>query len=272
MCRLLGVVSSETTDYRFSLREAPQSLAALSPEHPHGWGLAVHDEEDGWDLHRHPACARDDARFETLAARARGKVLLAHIRKATVGGSSLSNTHPFRRGRWVFAHNGTIGDVAYLERGTSDRRRREVEGDTDSERFFAFLLTALDEVGGGDGTEHAADGAVDGVLGRVLGPALARTSFGAANFLLSDGAVLFAHRFGRTLHLLERGAGDQVRVERESAETEAVLGTPWGVRRLAVLVASERMTDEPWRELGERALIRIDGGARPRWTALGGSR
>ena len=40
MCRLLGIVSSERTSFHFSLQAAPRSLASLSSEHPHGWGIA----------------------------------------------------------------------------------------------------------------------------------------------------------------------------------------------------------------------------------------
>src|SRR6187431_1367309 len=99
MCRLLGVVSSEATDFRFSLNEAPRCLARLSPDHPHGWGIAVHAEKHGWDLHKHAACAGEDERFGAIAADARGEVLIAHVRKRTVGPIGIENTHPFRSGR-----------------------------------------------------------------------------------------------------------------------------------------------------------------------------
>src|SRR5688572_3599416 len=104
MCRLLGVVSTEATDYAFSLRHAARSLASLSRHHPDGWGLAVHARGRGWDVHRHPACAGDDPRFDAIAAQARGEVLVAHIRKRTVGPLGTDNTHPFSSGSWVFAH------------------------------------------------------------------------------------------------------------------------------------------------------------------------
>jgi predicted glutamine amidotransferase len=253
MCRLFGAVSSSATDYAFSLSEAPRSLAALSPEHPHGWGLAVHERGSGWFLHRNPVCAREDEAFRAAARAARGELLVAHVRKRTVGVSSVANTHPFRRGRWVFAHNGTVHDLAYLRRRTSEARQREIEGETDSERFFAFLLTAIDEAGGAWGVAAAGVGAVDEALAAALRAATARPNFGAANFLCSDGEVLYAFRFGRTLHVLERPEpvrhGDAIR--------------PPGV-----LVASEQATDEPWREVAERALLRVDPGNPPRLRVL----
>lgn len=263
MCRLVGVVASETTDFRFTLNEAPRSLAALSPEHPHGWGLAVHAEGRGWDVHKQAACARDDARFCKLAADARGELLVAHVRKRTVGPVGCPNTHPFHRGPWVFAHNGTIDDTAWLAERASAARRAEIEGETDSELFFAALLTAIDEVGGALGVRSAADGAVDRAIAGVVARCHARASFGASNFLLSDGVSLYAHRSGRSLFVLTRGRGDRVVDSRRSRETHAVIETPWSDRREAVLVASERITDEPWAELAEQTLLRVERGPRP---------
>jgi glutamine amidotransferase len=242
MCRLLGAVTAEVVAHDELLQDAPRSLAALSPDHPHGWGLAVHDGRRDWNVYKSPACAKADERFSTLARAARGRMLVAHVRKRTVGPTSLENTHPFRRGRWIFAHNGTIHDVEQMERRTSGPRRREIEGDTDSERLFAYLLTAVDRAGGTFGVRRAAPGAVDAALHAAVAELTARPDFGAANFLLGDGEVLYAHRFGRTLHVL--------------------------ARRDAVLLASEQPGDEPWQELEEGALIRIDAGAQPRLRRL----
>jgi predicted glutamine amidotransferase len=257
MCRLLGVVASETTAFQFTLHEAPRSLAKLSAEHPDGWGLAVHRRASGdWDVHRHAVRAGDCPRFRDLAASARGEVLVAHIRKRTVGPVGPANTHPFRRGPWVFAHNGTIEDIDWFAARASAARLGEVEGETDSELFFAYLLTALDEAGGGR------EG-VDAALAAAVERALARPRLGAANFLLSDAASLWAMRAGRTLHVLTRLPGDEVVPSRRSPETDAELLTPWSPRRHAVLVASEHLTDEPWVEVAEGTLLRIDAGPEP---------
>lgn len=260
MCRLLGVVSAEVVSHRLALQQAPRSLAELSPDHPHGWGLAVSDGRRCWDVYRATGCAKEDQRFHALADEARGKVLIAHVRRRTVGHSSLENTHPFRRGRWVFAHNGTILDTSPLERRTSAARRREIQGQTDSERLFAYVLTALDRAGAAEGVSRAPAGAADAALreataalpmlvgvGRHASGPAAPAQVGAANFLCSDGEVLYAFRFGRTLHLLQRGGGR---------------------RGAVVVVASERVTDEPWQEVGEETLLRVDGGSSPAWRAL----
>jgi predicted glutamine amidotransferase len=79
--------------------------------------------------------------------------------------------------------------------------------------------------------------------------------------------VTYAHRFGRTLFLLERGPLDAVRLRRDS-EVGATVETPWSQRRHAIFVASEHMTDEPWQEIGEGMLLRVDSTPLPGWRAL----
>lgn len=258
MCRLLGIVSSEPTEFRIILQEGPRSLAGLSREHRDGWGLAVFEPDGeaacgGWRLHKAVACAAEDDGFRRLAT-ARGALMISHVRRRTVGAVSLENTHPFRAGRWVFAHNGTIRDRDYLRSMISQGRLAEVKGHTDSELFFAYLLSELDAA---DVANVGATPATDMVIAEAVRRACADPDFGSVNFLLSDGLTMYAHRFGRTLFLLERAPGDEVRQSRRSRSGATVL-TPWSGHRTAVLVASEAMTDEPWRPVAEGELLRID--------------
>jgi predicted glutamine amidotransferase len=265
MCRLLGILSSEPTAFRMVLKEAPRSMAALSEEHRDGWGLAVHEDiKNAWTVHKGVARAGEDHKFHELAVGARGEVMVAHIRRRTVGATSMCNTHPFHRGQWVFAHNGTIEDTAHLRARSSPERLAEVQGDTDSELFFAHILTRLDEHGL---AEKAAGADTDAVVGAIAREVRERPRMGSVNFLLSNGRVLYAHRFGRTLHLLERGPHDPV-VEARSSRDGTIVKTPWSTRRHAVLVASEQMTTEPWQEVGEGTLLRVDRKPHPHWRHL----
>jgi glutamine amidotransferase len=263
MCRLLGITSSEPTEFRIVLKEAPRSLAALSREHRDGWGLAIFEDlgKPGWRIHKGVLCASEDEDFHRLAVGSRGELLVAHIRQRTVGHSSLENTHPFRSGRWVFAHNGTIKELGFLRDHASTKRIAEVRGDTDSELFFAFLLTKLDEATLDDAP---ASMKTDVVIRDAMRELRARPGFGACNFLLSDGETTYAHRSGRSLFLLERGPEDLVVPRRESREG-IVVETPWSQRRRAVFIASERLTEEPWDELSDGTLIRIDRRPLPMW-------
>lgn len=265
MCRLLAIASSERIDFKIVLREAPRSLAALSREHRDGWGIAVFDpDSEGWSIEKGVTCAHDDERFHRHAVGSSGVLLVSHVRQKTVGDTSLVNTHPFVRGRWVFAHNGTVKDVAWLRSQVSDARLREIHGETDSELLFAWVLTALDEAGV---TAHAASPATDAAIAGAARAARERDDFGAFTFLLSDGQTTYAHRFGRSLYMLERGPGDAVRPRRTSRDG-TVVETPWSGRRTAVFVASERITDEPWADIANGMLLRIERSPVPCWRLI----
>jgi glutamine amidotransferase len=269
MCRLVGIVASEITKFGLVLKEAPRSLARLSHEHPDGWGVAAYGgpgslpppsegcrHDGGWRVHKGVERASECEHFQAVASRSAGTILIAHIRQKTVGPTRIENTHPFMQGGWVFAHNGTIKDQDFVRAGASGARLAEVVGDTDSEVLFAFFLTRLDQAG--ITRTLATDSARETAM-QVMADATAELrarNVGAFNFLLSNGSSCFVHRFGRSLFLLERRP-DPPQSSATSLDEQAALAK-WRMRRPAVLVASERLTDEPWRELPEGTLLRVD--------------
>lgn len=244
---MLGLVAAQPVSPRVLLRDAPRSLSELSREHRDGWGVASWNGEE-WHLEKSTLCAAVCLRYAQVADHAPANLLIAHVRQKTVGETALDNTHPFRRSiagcDMVFAHNGTVRDVPELMKQVSEARAAEIVGDTDSERLFAFIATAIDDA---EDVERGVQKAV-----RQL-QALHRTSdVGSITFLLSCGEKLYAHRLGRTLHLLQRGIEVNTR------------------RTAAVVLASERLTDEPWVEVAEGALLKVerDADATPTFTHL----
>lgn len=209
---------------RALLRDGPRSLWTLSAEHPDGWGVAI-DDGEGWSVHRDTACAQRSPRFADLAAATRARVVVAHVRQKTVGPTALANTHPFRDGRLVFAHNGTVARTDALTAQTSAARLAAIVGDTDSERLFAFIASHVDRAGDVEPGVRTAVGALH-----------AAGDLGSLSFLLACDHRIYAHRLGRALFVLVRHTdGDDRR-------------TP------TLVVASEALTDEAWRELPERSL------------------
>jgi predicted glutamine amidotransferase len=244
MCRLLGIVADEPTEFHPWLCAAPRSLAFLSNEHRDGWGIAVYGEAVGWTVRKEVLSAYADPRFHDASACSRGDMLLAHVRRRTVGPVSLENTHPFLRGPWVFGHNGTIEDVERLRATASATRLDEIRGSTDSEIFFAYLLTRLDRVGGSGSTDtrRANAAAIDAALVDAVVEAASRPESEAYNFMLADGDTLYAFRRGRTLHLHETAA--------------------------SVQVASEAVTDEPWVSVEDGTLLKVTRRPHPKVTIL----
>ena len=102
--------------------------------HPDGWG-AVYKEKGSFESYRsvHPCWEDND-----LARLKERTIILMHARRASRGQVSLRNVHPFtleHNGKsWYFCHNGTIDDLAIAG----------CARETDSERYFRFLLHYLD--------------------------------------------------------------------------------------------------------------------------------
>jgi predicted glutamine amidotransferase len=226
MCRMFGMVAATPVSASSLLCDAPRSLRTLSHEHADGWGIAIR-EQGRWSIDRSTARAADSAQFSELARR-EARLVVAHVRKRTVGCTTVANTHPFHRNDFVFAHNGTVADISAVVAHSSPSRLAEIEGETDSERLFAFVLTHVD-----------ATGDVERGVMTAVRALHAFGDIGTASFLLSCGTRLFAHRAGRTLFTLERDD--------------------------AVMISSERLTDEPWREVPDRAVVILDP---PRQTSI----
>jgi len=189
-----------------------------SEEHDSGWGMAVYERADGAQprVVRFPQAAHADGDF-IGATDMRGRIFNVHVRRATMGGLTPANTHPFCLGNYSFGHNGTIVEYTRLrEPGV-----RPVAGDTDSEHMFNLLIRDFD----------LADTAAS--LRRTVTTIVERSPFSGVNFLLSDGERLYAYRLG-------------------------IFELHWLPRPGQLLVASERLTEEPWHTVQQDVLLTLD--------------
>src|SRR3954465_6783849 len=141
MCRVFGCVASEPVSIRHELLEAENPMIRQSEDHDSGWGMAAYERNDGASprLVRFPKAAHTDEEFRA-AAGTRGRIFNVHVRRATMGGLSLENTHPFTLGVYSFSHNGTVLEFPrLLTRGVA-----KPKGETDSEALFNVLMHDLD--------------------------------------------------------------------------------------------------------------------------------
>ena len=240
MCRILGCVSAEPISIEHELLHAENPLIRQSEEHDSGWGMAVYERPDG----REPACVRfpqaahADGDF-LKATEMGGRIFNVHVRRATMGGLTDANTHPFCLGNFSFGHNGTVLNYPRLiEPGV-----RPAKGETDSEHFFNWLLRDFDA------------GDPIGSLRREVAAVAERSPFSGLNFLFSDGERLFAYRLGIfELHWLHRDR--QLLVA-----SEKVTGEGWHtVQQDVLLVLDPEDLEEPHAErlLGDELVARAD--------------
>ncbi len=260
MCELLAISARLPTTVELSLDELARHGGATGP-HRDGWGVGFIQQGDALVL-REPEAASESHLLACAKHHAlRSSIVLAHIRRATQGPRLLRNTQPFARelgGRvHLFAHNGMVPGVEADARFPVHRFQRI--GDTDSEHAFCALLerlAALWETG---------VPSLDARLAAVIAFAAELRSLGPANFLYTDGEVVFAHGHRRMhdsgeirppgLHVLCRTCTAQA----DGVPMVGVTIAPDEEQQVA-LVASVPLSGERWEALAEgEVLVLRDG-------------
>ncbi|MGW3177584.1 class II glutamine amidotransferase [Streptomyces sp. NPDC001153] len=253
MCRLFGLISSPLrTHATFWLLDAPDSLSVQSRREPDGTGLGFFDGDGTPEVHKAAIAAYQDRAFAREAREAESATFLAHIRYASTGGLDVRNTHPFDQDRRLFAHNGVIEGLDRLDRHLGEDRSL-VQGDTDSERFFA-LVTRETAAHGGDVTAGIVS-AARWVAGNL--------PLYALNIILVTDGELWALRYPATheLYVLRRPAGghhgkrhlDHTGRHGHMRVRSAHLGD-----RPSVVVASEPMDENPhWQLMAPGELLHV---------------
>lgn len=161
MCRLLGYAARQPLSVVDVLGQQDfEAFTALTAVHGDGWGMAWHDPDHTTIRSASSATSaiRDPA-YARLAGRRLGRAGIVHLRWATPGlPVTPENTHPFVEDGRAFAHNGHISPVDRLERLLTPQSRAALRGDTDSERYFRFVLQCIAERGDdAGGLTHALD-------------------------------------------------------------------------------------------------------------------
>ena len=156
MCRLFGLTAGTArVTATFWLLDAPDSLEAQSHRNADGAGIGYFGPDGEPVLDKQPEPAFRDPEFRRAARQAESPAFVAHVRWATTGGRTVRNTHPFGMNGRVMAHNGGFGSLAQLE-AVLGPYADLVQGDTDSERYFALITKETDACGGHVGAGIAA--------------------------------------------------------------------------------------------------------------------
>lgn len=139
MCELFGLSSQND----FEANDYLKTFYSHSNHHPHGWGLACIARNGALIEKESISAFKSNYLKERLSQPIEARIILAHIRYATIGNVEYKNCHPFTGKdntgrRWTLIHNGTIFDYPPLNRYIQKQM-----GDTDSERVFLYFLDKL---------------------------------------------------------------------------------------------------------------------------------
>jgi glutamine amidotransferase len=237
MCQLLGMNCNVPTDICFSFTGFRRRGGATDV-HTDGWGIGFF-EGRGVRLFVDPEPSAESRVAELVRTYPIHSLnVIAHIRKATQGVTSLENTHPFMRelwGRyWLFAHNGNLPQFRPRLNGDFTP-----VGNTDSERIFCWLLQSLRQRFGATAPPRQE-------LFEALGTlTLPLAGMGIFNYLLSNGDSLVAHCSTELSYIIRCApfTGAHLKDEDISIDFSEVT-TPDD--RVAVIATQPLTDNEPW--------------------------
>lgn len=247
MCRLFGLRANRPVDLEFSLVGATKNFASLGRRNPDGFGIGRYHQKQ--PITYKSTDQADECSALPGISRYLSKVWIAHVRHATAGGLDVKNCHPFRQESWLFAHNGSIDGVDAVLEMLDESRRSVIEGETDSEVYFQWVLQNIDTAGD----------IIDGI-GSAL-KMVRNVSHSGLNFLLTDGHSLYAYRESAghedyySLYYLCRDPSKPGPTEYRSPEVGTLMRSKALNCERAVLVCSEALSDEDWQLIPRRQLL-----------------
>ena len=190
------------------VEQSIRALEAAASTNGDGFGLGWYGEHEEPGLYREVRPAWSDENLRHLCRHIRSHLFFAHVRASTGTPTTRPNCHPFAHGRWLFMHNGQIGNWSLIRRQAEalipDALYGSRIGTTDSEAAFLAILGAGAERDPVAATLETLAILTDMVRASGTGDPLRFTA------ALSDGQALYAFRYctnetANTLYYREAG-------------------------------------------------------------------
>jgi len=263
MCELFGMSAFRPTTVTFSLKEFSRHGGMTGP-HKDGWGIAFYEGKDVRIIKDESSASKSPCLSFVKQHQFKSKIIISHIRRATQGEISYSNTQPFQReiaGRMhTFAHNGDLKGINSSP--IIKPKRYSPVGETDSEYVFCYLAELLSELWCSD--LHPT---IEQRFTLISHFADIISGYGPANFVYSDGELLFAHGHVRTQKGREGvhppGLYTLCRSRNGENATEDIRGVYFIDRtqqQEITLIASVPLTNEQWKPMAEGDIVVLKDG------------
>ncbi|HYS48201.1 MAG TPA: class II glutamine amidotransferase, partial [Xanthobacteraceae bacterium] len=98
------------------IEQSMRAVESLSGINGDGFGLGWYADHAEPGLYREVRPAWSDENLRHLCRHIRSHLFFAHVRASTGTATTRPNCHPFAYGRWMFMHNGQIGDWSLIRR------------------------------------------------------------------------------------------------------------------------------------------------------------
>jgi len=125
--------------------QSMSARSAATPTNGDGFGVGWFGPRSRPGLFRSIRPAWNDFNLRDLCEQVEARILLAHVRAASLAPVQETNCHPFRHGNWLFMHNGEIFGIQKFRKriieAVDDAIFPDMLGTTDSEAMFFLALT-----------------------------------------------------------------------------------------------------------------------------------
>jgi glutamine amidotransferase len=199
MCRLLGAMFVESSSVENHLLNAECSLfkQAVKGSQSDGWGIGFYLGQVPIVFKSERAVYDEEERFKEVVKSTRGRIIIAHVRKASNPRRlprerliSPENSQPFHYSNYLMAHNGSINipDEVIKRLGSYGEL---VKSNNDSEAYFYLLLSLIER----ENDIITAFKNVEKTLMEIFGeekPSRFEAPFTSLNTIFSNGEKLYA--------------------------------------------------------------------------------
>lgn len=196
MCRMISISGKIEYKKTLLILKKFQRLAkygkvptGFKKGHKDGWGVLAYKK--GYSIIFVKSCkdALENTGYSKAIAKLKShkpNIIISHLRKASIGVNNINNTHPFVYKKYSFCQNGTIFESENIP--LKGRFKNLVKGETDSEKFFFFILQFI------DGCKKPNSNAVIDTIGKAIIYVRDNFDFTAINIIFSDGKYVWASR------------------------------------------------------------------------------
>jgi glutamine amidotransferase len=126
------------------IAQSIRALESTASTNGDGFGLGWYGEHPEPGLYREVRPAWSDENLRYLCRHIHSRLFFAHVRASTGTPTTRPNCHPFACGRWLFMHNGVIGNWSRVRRRVEalipDTHYPSRIGTTDSEAVFLAIM------------------------------------------------------------------------------------------------------------------------------------
>jgi glutamine amidotransferase len=254
MCRWIAYRGEVTPLERYVTEPAHslvvQSIKALESAgstNGDGFGLGWYGKLEEPGIYREVRPAWSDENLQHLCRHIHSHLFFAHVRASTGTPTTRPNCHPFSHGRWMFMHNGQIGDWKLIRRRVEalipDSVYSARGGTTDSEAVFLAIL--------GSGADDDPIGATERTLATITDMVHESGTKEPVRFTaaLSDGHNLYAFRYASdntANSLYFRQIGDSIVIVSEPLDMERTFWRPVPPNHAIVVSEGEKVRSRPF--------------------------